>query len=313
MKQYKKERKIMTKKRIMKEYRIFVEQNGASAETVNRFVLMKRAKKANMHKVIPAMAAYADSTGNEILTSELLWLGDGGCGACMENLSKTTKAMYGTEVWEKIFGDVEMPKMGWTLPELSEFTHDIEQRYLSATTRENYERAQKCGNPNVRTYEESERKILSLEEIDTLIANENARIHGVLHEHFKSRDLFYGQNISDAVMADYETGRFHIRREGNKILLFQIPYLWHKFLTETDETMKRYYACHCCWARKSILSDKPVSMSFCLCSLGHSKRWLDDALGRQLDGRVLCSALDGSSTRCVFEVDIPDDICEKRI
>ena len=64
--------------------------------------------------------------------------------------------------------------------------------------------------------------------------------------------------------------------------------------------------------RARILETRITDLSFCLCSLGHSKRWLDDALGRQLNGRVLCSALDGSSTRCVFEVDIPDDIMEKQ-
>jgi len=39
---------------------------------------------------------------------------------------------------------------------------------------------------------------------------------------------------------------------------------------------------------------------------------LSNALGWQLDGRVLCSALDGSSMRCKFEVDIPADIVEKQ-
>ncbi|MCL2446322.1 MAG: hypothetical protein FWD06_06105 [Oscillospiraceae bacterium] len=235
----------------------------------------------------------------------------GGCAAAMECLSKTTKEMHGKEVWKAIFKSMPTPMDDWTPQQLSDYTREIEKKYLAIASREQYECAQKCGNPWVREYKESERKHLSLEEIDALIANENARILEVLRKHHASGELFYSHLITDAVMADYESGRYSARREGRKILLFQIPHMWDEYLSETNPAMKRYCFCHCCWAKESILTDKPVSPSLCYCSLGHSKRWLDDALGRQLDGRVLCSVLDGCSTRCNFEVHIPDDVMEK--
>jgi len=85
-------------------------------------------------------------------------------------------------------------------------------------------------------------------------------------------------------------------------------YIMSKYLDETDNKMKRYYACHCPWARQSILKDKTISKSFCYCSFGHDKYELESAFGRSLDGRVICSVLEADSLQCIFEVDIPRDI-----
>jgi len=50
-------------------------------------------------------------------------------------------------VWENIFKDVQMPEVGWMADDMSDFTYKIEQKHLSATTKENYECARKKGNP----------------------------------------------------------------------------------------------------------------------------------------------------------------------
>ena len=304
----------MAKEQTMKEFELFVAEKGVSAEMVSQYLHQKRAEYADMRLTIEAMYEYAESTQDEDLVSEVVILETeftDWCGGVMKKLSETTRKLYGDEVWEKVFSGVQMPQAGWTTEELAEFTYAIEQKYLSATTRENYECAHKKGGPFARAFEECDRKELTREDVDRAIDRINAGFMDLLREHHKSGKIFFNQKIDDAIIAEYESGKWNMRREGSKIIFMKIPFLMSRYLTETDRRMKRFYACHCPWARKSILTDQTVSSSFCYCSLGHDKYELESAFGRVLDGRVICSVLDGESLRCMFEVDIPADVLER--
>jgi len=155
---------------------------------------------------------------------------------------------------------------------------------------------------------ESDKKILTINDVDFLIDELNNKFLNALRKCHRSGELFFNQRIDDTVMREYETGKWSMRREGSKIILTKNPFMMSKYLDETNNKMKRYYACHCPWARQSILTDRVVSKSFCYCSFGHDKYELESGFGRQLDGRVVCSVLEEGSFQCVFEVDIPDDI-----
>ena len=80
-----------------------------------------------------------------------------------------------------------------------------------------------------------------------------------------------------------------------------------EYLKATDDTMRRYHACHCPFAKASLLSDAPVSPTLCNCSLGHVMNFIEAFLGRSLRGRVIRSVLSGDLT-CEYEIAIPDDI-----
>ena len=73
--------------------------------------------------------------------------------------------------------------------------------------------------------------------------------------------------------------------------------------------MKRYYACHCPFAKESILPDSVVSPVLCHCSLGHVMNFKEAFLGRELEGRVVHSVLNGNMT-CEYEITISEDIMD---
>lgn len=85
-----------------------------------------------------------------------------------------------------------------------------------------------------------------------------------------------------------------------------------KYLEATDIRMKRYHACHCPFAKESILSEAVVSSTLCNCSLGHVMNFTEAFLGRKLEGKVLCSVLNGDLT-CEYEISIPDDIMQEYV
>jgi len=212
----------MTKTQIMNDFKLFVKEHGISTETVNQFIRQKKAENADMLMTINAMKEYADSTKDELLVSEVFPLMtdfNEWCGGSMKHLSDTTRKMYGDEVWGKIFKNMQMPEVGWTADDMSDFTYKIEQKYLSATTKENYECAQKKGNPFSRMFKESDKKNLTINDVDLLIDELNAKFLNALRKCHKSDKLFFNQKIDDFVMKAYETGKWSMRREGSKIIL----------------------------------------------------------------------------------------------
>jgi predicted hydrocarbon binding protein len=72
--------------------------------------------------------------------------------------------------------------------------------------------------------------------------------------------------------------------------------------------MKRYYACHCAWARESILSDDvDVSADFCHCSGGFTKQPWEAALDQPLEYEMVKSVLKGDD-ECSFVIQLPEDV-----
>lgn len=125
---------------------------------------------------------------------------------------------------------------------------------------------------------------------------------------------FYGQEIDEEALEFIKANPSMTApvREGNKLYIMAFPYNIIEHLHATDEKMKRYHACHCPFAKESILADKTVSATMCNCSLGHVMNFVEAFLDRPLEGRVLSSALNGD-TACRYEVTIPEDIMDKYV
>jgi hypothetical protein len=126
--------------------------------------------------------------------------------------------------------------------------------------------------------------------------------------HAENKD-FYGDVITKEVLEFVKSSPSTLVgvREGNQLHFSAFPKEMQNYLNAVDDKMKRYYACHCPFARESILSEKVVSSTLCNCSLGHIKNFWEAVFDTELDGEVLTSALNGD-IRCTYVVYIPDDI-----
>ena len=81
-----------------------------------------------------------------------------------------------------------------------------------------------------------------------------------------------------------------------------------EYLEATDERIKRYYACHCAWARESILDDSvDVPAEFCHCSGGYTKMPWEVALDQPLEYDMVKSVLKGDS-ECSFVIYLPEGL-----
>lgn len=299
----------MEKEYLIESFKAFLNENGVTRETINKFIFLKRTENADMKKVISILVDYAWSIRDEYLMSETVLLID--AADVMNKLSEVTNELYGPDVWQKIFGGVEMPEIGWTMNEMSDFTLSIDNHYQNVTPKVDYERACEIVAHCFPGWNTNGRKtFLSINNIDVFCEKLRNDFIKELERCRDTGDLFFNQKIDDIVI-DYIKANPHVYRKESKIIATKIPFLAKKYLAETDDKMKRYYACHCPWARDSILNEtNSVSASFCHCSLGLEKKDFETAFARDLDGRIVSTVLEKNNLQCIFEIDIPKDILE---
>ncbi|WMJ89461.1 hypothetical protein [Anaerocolumna sp. MB42-C2] len=131
--------------------------------------------------------------------------------------------------------------------------------------------------------------------------------------YYKGKD-FYGQAITKEVL-DFirqNPGMLSGVRDGNKMYFTAFPANMSEYLQASDSRMKRYHACHCPFAKESILADDTVSSTLCYCSLGHIKNFWEAVFDTELDGEVVTSALNGDML-CTYVVFLPDDIMDSYV
>jgi hypothetical protein len=126
-------------------------------------------------------------------------------------------------------------------------------------------------------------------------------------------NAFYGQIVNEAVL-DYvvhEPGMLSPVRKGSELHITAFPFNISEYIKETDLLKKRYYACHCPFARESILSENAtVSKTLCYCSLGHAKVMWEAIFDRELDAELAETALAGDMM-CKYIIFLPDEIIDK--
>jgi hypothetical protein len=124
---------------------------------------------------------------------------------------------------------------------------------------------------------------------------------------------FYGQSITSEVFDFiFKAGILtDAARKGSEIHITAFPYDMVNYIKETDERKKRYYACHCPFARESILKEgAEVSRTLCYCSLGHAKVMWEAILNVELDGEVLQSVL-GGDLMCKYVIYLPEEVMRR--
>jgi hypothetical protein len=155
-------------------------------------------------------------------------------------------------------------------------------------------------------------KFLAAKDLDEYLEQKRAAFIAQLEKHRDEHTPFFNQEITDDVVQWIKDnpGIGSSKREGAYLIHTKIPFLAKDYLAEKDERMKRYYACHCGWARESIRTgEDEVSATFCNCSGGFTVRPWEIAFDQPLKVEMLESALQGDP-RCTFRIPIPKEVME---
>ena len=309
------EEEIIENINMVERFEEFLKQSGKTLETAayeefTRFSKILIEEGSNTYLNFAALSRYAFFIKNMDLFLPVLGIFDG--GEVMNVLHERLGEHVGDEKRDEILPKDNLPPLG--MP-------DTEKMMV---TREVVDKMEKILDPSdckkiladvahglPRDFRKGEReKFLKAGGIDEYLKQKRENAITELEKHRDEGSLFYNQYITDEVV-EYVKSRPDVlsgERRGNTIYHTKIPFMVQEYLRATDERMKRYYACHCAWARESILDDDvDVSAEFCHCSGGFTKMPWEAALNQPLEYEMVNSVLRGDN-ECSFRIFLPDDI-----
>lgn len=277
------------------------------AEETQAYVDKLIAIKRNSYDSLLALARYGRLIRNDAMLVAVLELLDG--SEALEGLHRKLGEVAGAAVRDQIFAELPLPPLGIPNVQKARITRvvmeriqqtlddDTCQKLFSGSFRDlpdeytiaDRERYQEIGNFD---------RFLELKREEFIAQLEHIRDEG---------GLFFSQEITDEVVefvrADPEISQGV--RQGNILYVTKIPYLASRYLAENDPELKRYYYCHCPWARESLRhGETAVSAKFCQCSAGFHKKSWEVIFGQPLQADVLESVLQGDM-RCRFAIHLP--------
>jgi len=286
-------------------------QTATSLE-VNKFSKMLIEEGINTYDNYLALSRYGYFVKNMNLYLAVLELIDG--AEVMQVLRERLGETVGESKGDKVFEGIEAP-LGLPSAEKPKITKAVLDRMKALVDPEDCKMAlvgTAHGIPK-EWYKQEREKFLAAKDIDEYIAKKRENAIAELEKHRDDGTLFFNQEITDDVV-EYVKSRPDMlsgMRDGDKIVHTKIPYLTRHYLDETDEKRKRYYACHCAWARETILDDEMVvPSSFCYCSGGFTKQPWEVALDQSLEVMMVKSLLKGDM-ECTFTIPLPKEVVDK--
>jgi hypothetical protein len=289
----------------------------ASRNTVNGSGCGKRAAKSLIDSLwesgqdteenIFAILRYGSFIGNDEIYVEALTILDG--REALDNLRERLRGLAGENETDRIFGLIGRVSPGTSPKEkASAMKTAISEAMLVLDDRKKVEFFKSSFRDlDDKYYSDDVELFRESEGIDEYIEAKRKEFMQELNSCMKEGRLFFGQEISSEVIklveADLEIS--FGRREGKSLFITKIPFSAKKWLEEKDPRMRRYYYCHCPWARESLLfEDGPVPAEFCRCSAGFHKKSWEVIFGKLVDCEVLESVLAGDD-RCRFKLTLP--------
>lgn len=292
---------------LAERFETYIENKPRTAESAWRFSKLLIKERINSYDNYVTLIRYCSFISNDDMYTAFMELVDG--GEVGENMYRMVAEQFGPHVRDEVYGDIGIPPYGLPTPEKPATLHPVLNRiqekighqacrdFLSA-----------CLRDLPDSYYQDVRK--NFEKAGNL--DEFLRIK---HQEFVRRlkscqdkgELFFVQEITDEVV-DFVKSNQEIGggiRDGQIVYVTKIPYMTKKFLGESDPILRRYYACHCPWARDAIRNnDTNLVEDFCYCSGGFHKKPFEVIFRKPLKVDLMESVIAGSEY-CRFAIHLP--------
>lgn len=303
--------KIATALALAERFEQFATQTGGfSRETSWAFSTALIAEGQNTEENFLTLARYGLFANQQAVFVAFLEVLDG--GEAQENLYRRVGERYGIALRDEVFAGIGVAPYGIPAPEKPRYMQPVIERLEHALGTEACRALLADSLRDLPEYAWERELYLSCANVDEYLLQKKVRFVAQLETCQREGRLFFAQEITDAVL-DYVRNEPEIGggvRVGNIVYETKIPFLTKEALAETNPTLKRYYFCHCPWAREAIKSGEAVAPIFCNCSAGFHKKPWEAALGQEVRVDVLESMLQGDE-RCRFAIHLPEGVVEQ--
>ena len=287
----------------------FAKGKEPTAETAWAFSRQLIKERKNSIRNYIALVLYCQFIRNNDMYVAFLELVDG--GEVSKNLYAKVGKKFGEEVRDEVFSGTGIAPYGTPTPDKPAYIHPVIKRLEKKVGEKACIEFLSAGLRNLpeRDYLEGRGKYRQAGDIDTYLRQKKEGFLAQLEDFRREGRMFFAQEITAEVIKlvrnNPEMGAG--RREGNIIYETKIPYMAKQYLAETDPTLKRYYACHCPWARDAIKNgDVKIARNLCYCSGGFMKKSWEVIFKQPLKVEVLESVLSGGEL-CRFAIHLPKE------
>ncbi|UCC44093.1 MAG: hypothetical protein JSU65_13430 [Candidatus Zixiibacteriota bacterium] len=277
-------------------------------EQVNRFSEMLIDQGLNTRDSYRALMAYGQYLKNNDIYIVALELIDG--AEALDNLYARIGKKLGQQKQDEIFDSAKPPPLGTPTCQMPGITRIVMERLETAADATTIAGMLSGSLRDLKDewFEGVREKFLQCRDIDEFIERKGEDFISSLERLRDQSELFFTQEIDDNVIEFVRTNP-EIRqgvRKGDVLYETKIPYMTREWLAEADESLQRYYYCHCPWVRESLKEGQiPVSPTFCICSAGFHKRYWEVAVDQPLQAEVVETVLKGDH-RCRFAIHLPE-------
>lgn len=288
--------------------------SSATSDDAQDYIDTMMREGSNTYENFVTLLRYGYFIGNNDLYISFLEPIDG--SNVLEVLREKLGERIGKDLRDKVLEDIDLPPLGTRAADKPRVTQSVMEKLEamvdSKTCKETL--VDVAHGLSREFYDSGQREeLLAARNLDEYLEQKRNAFIAQLEKHRNEKTPFFNQEITDEVVEwiKENPGIGSTKREGEYLIHTKIPYLAKDYLAETDDRMKKYYACHCGWARESIRTGKDeVSPTFCYCSAGFTVRPWEIAFDQPLEVEMLESALKGN-TRCTFKIPIPREVLEK--
>lgn len=280
---------------------------GFSAETAWAFATALITEGQNTEENFITLARYGLFIKDKAVFVAFLELLDG--GEAQENLYRRIAERFGQALRDEVFAGIGLAPFGLPTPEKPPTMQPVIERLEKAI---GPKACRELLSSSLRDlpdeyYVKGRETYQACQDVDEYLDKKKQEFVAQLEACQREGRLFFSQEVTDEALTfvrnEPEIGGGV--RVGNVIYESKIPYMTQQYLTETDETLKRYYYCHCPWAREAIKSGEKTTPIFCYCSAGFHKKPWEVIFGQTLQVEVLETVLQGDA-RCRFAIHLPE-------
>jgi len=295
---------------VAEEFEAFVHRTGQGKPTaadVRAFSARLIAEQRNTWDNYLAVLRYGSFIQNNAVLVAALELLDG--AEAMEVLYEKMGQELGEPKRDEIWQGIPLPPLGTPTTELPRTTRAVMERLEAAVGPETIERllSDCLRHLDPSWYLPEREKYLQCGSLDAYLELKGQEFIAELERLQREGKLFFTQEITPEVI-EYVRSHPEVEggvRVGNILYHVKIPHMAKEYLAETDEAMKRYYYCHCPWAKESLRpGEVPVPASFCHCSAGFVKKPWEAVFGQPLEVDIVESVLRGD-LQCKFAIHLP--------